>query len=87
MTSPSTNVLAERSGLAGFIQKSKMKDDGVGTIGLITKWFIRLITLVVAFDALGLLAVSQILHQRLMWLPNLIVALVVLQAAATPALA
>lgn len=74
----SFNVLAERSGLAGFIQKSNMKDDAAGTIGLIAKWFVRLITLVVAFDALGLLAVSEILHQLLMWLPNLVVALVVL---------
>lgn len=72
------NVLAERSGMAGFIEKSKMKGDAAGVLGLITNWFIRLITLVVAFDALGLLAVSQILHQLLMWLPNLVVALVVL---------
>lgn len=72
------NVLAERSGLAGFIQKSNMKDDAASTIGLIAKWFVRLIALVVAFDALGLLAVSEILHQLLMWLPNLVVALVVL---------
>lgn len=72
------NVLAERSGLAGFIQKSNMKDDAAGAIGIIAKWFVRLIALVVAFDALGLLAVSQILHQLLMWLPNLVVALVVL---------
>lgn len=72
------NVLAERSGLAGFIQKSNMRDDAAGTIGLIAKWFVRLIALVVAFDALGLLAVSEILHQLLMWLPNLVVALVVL---------
>lgn len=72
------NVLAESSGLAGFIQKSNMKDDAAGTIGLIAKWFVRLIALVVAFDALGLVAVSEILHQLLMWLPNLVVALVVL---------
>lgn len=72
------NVLAERSGLAGFIQKSNMKDDAAGAIGIIAKWFVRLIALVVAFDALGLLAVSEILHQLLMWLPNLVVALVVL---------
>ena len=72
------NVLAERSGLSGYIQKSNMKDDAAGTIGLIAKWFVRLIALVVAFNALGLLAVSQILHQLLMWLPNLVIALVVL---------
>lgn len=72
------NALAERSGLAGFIQKSNVKDDAAGTIGLIAKWFVRLITLVVAFDALGLVAVSEVLRQLLMWLPNLVVALVVL---------
>lgn len=72
------NVLAERSGVAGFIQKSNMRSDATGTMGVIVRWFVRLIALVVAFDALGLVAVSQILHQLLMWLPNLVVALVVL---------
>lgn len=72
------NVLAERAGLAGFIQKSNVQGDPAGAIGIIAKWFIRLIALVVAFDALGLLAVSTVLQQLLMWLPNLVVALVVL---------
>jgi len=72
------NAFAERAGLAGFIQKSNMQDDAAGAIGIIAKWFVRLIALVVAFDALGLVAVSQILQQLLMWLPNLVVALVVL---------
>lgn len=72
------NVFAERSGLAEFIHKSNMMKDAAGTIGYIAKWFVRLITLVVAFDALGLPAVSDILRQLLMWLPNLVVALVVL---------
>ena len=39
---------------------------------------IRLMTLVVAFDLLGLPAVSVVLQQLLLWLPNLVVALVVL---------
>lgn len=72
------NAFAERAGLAGFIQKSNMKDDAAGAIGMVAKWFVRLIALVVAFDALGLPAVSDILRQLLMWLPNLVVALVVL---------
>jgi hypothetical protein len=72
------NVLAERAGLAGFIEKSNMKGDAANAIGIVIKWFIRLMALVVAFDALGLPAVSNILHQLLMWLPNLVVALVVL---------
>ena len=72
------NVLAERAGLAGFIQKSNLQSDAAGTIGILARWFVRLIALVVAFDALGLVAVSAILQQLLMWLPNLVVALVVL---------
>jgi hypothetical protein len=52
--------------------------DSAGMIGLVAKWFIRLIALVVAFDALGLPAVSEVLQQLLLWLPNVVVALVVL---------
>jgi hypothetical protein len=47
-------------------------------IGLVVKWFVRLIALAVAFDALGLPAVSDVLRQLLLWLPNVVVALVVL---------
>jgi hypothetical protein len=72
------NDLAQRSGFAGFVQKTGVKDDASGVIASIVKWFVRLITLVVAFDMLGLPAVSSVLQQLLLWLPNLVVALVVL---------
>src|ERR687888_77635 len=39
---------------------------------------LSLIALVVAFDALGLPAVSDVLRRLLLWLPNLAVALVIL---------
>jgi hypothetical protein len=52
--------------------------DPAGMLGLVVKWFVRLIALVVAFDALGLPAVSDVLREFLMWMPNLVVALVVL---------
>lgn len=72
------NDLARRSGFADFVQKMGVKDDSSGVIANIVKWFVRLITLVVAFDTLGLPAVSNVLQQLLLWLPNLVVALVVL---------
>jgi hypothetical protein len=72
------NDLARRSGFAGFVQKMGVRDDSSGVIASIAKWCVRLITLVVAFDTLGLPAVSGVLNQLLLWLPNLIVALVVL---------
>ncbi len=70
--------LGRRSGFAGFVQSTGVETDASGFIALLTKWFIRLIALVVAFDALGLPAVSDVLRQLLLWLPNLVVALVVL---------
>jgi Conserved TM helix len=72
------NDLARRSGFADFVQKMGVRDDSAGVIASIVKWFVRLITLVVAFDMLGLPAVSSVLQQLLLWLPNLVVALVVL---------
>jgi len=72
------NHLAERSGFAGFVSKTGADTDSAGLIAGIVKWFVRLIALVVAFDALGLPAVSEVLRDLLLWLPNLVVALVVL---------
>lgn len=72
------NDLSDRSGLADFVRKMGAETDSSGMIGAIAKWFIRLIALVVAFDALGLTAVSDVLRQLLLWLPNVAVALVVL---------
>jgi hypothetical protein len=72
------NELAQRAGLSSFVDKSGVRADSSGFIAGVVKWFVRLVALVVAFDALGLPAVSGVLREFLMWLPNLIVALVVL---------
>lgn len=72
------NDLSQRAGLTDFINKMGVNTDAAGMIGLVVKWFVRLIALVVAFDALGLPAVSEVLRQLLLWLPNVVVALVVL---------
>ena len=75
------NVLAQRSGLAGFMHNMGLRTDPSGLLADIVKWFVRLIVLVVAFDALGLPAVSPMLQQFLLWIPNLVVAVVVLVIA------
>jgi hypothetical protein len=75
------NVLAQRSGFHAFIHNMGLRTDPSGLLVNIVKWFVRLIVLVVAFDALGLPAVSSILQQFLLWIPNLIVAVIVLVIA------
>jgi hypothetical protein len=72
------NELAQRAGIGGFIKNMGVHTDSAGFLATLVKWFVRLIVLVTAFDALGLPAVSQVLQQILLWLPNLVVALVVL---------
>src|SRR3569623_33371 len=69
---------ARRSGFADFVDKMNVGVDSAGMIGLVVKWFVRLIAMVVAFDALGLPTVSDMLRSFLMWMPNVVVALVVL---------
>ena len=72
------NDLAQRAGLTGFVQQMGLHTDAAGFVALIAKWFVRMIVLVSAFDALGLPAVSQVLQQLLLWLPNLVVAIIAL---------
>ncbi|MBS0240392.1 MAG: small-conductance mechanosensitive ion channel [Proteobacteria bacterium] len=72
------NEMSERSGFAGFVRNTGVQNDSAGFVADIAKWFVRLIALVVAFDALGLPAVSDVLRQLLLWLPNLVVAIAVL---------
>jgi len=72
------NGFADRAGLADFVRKTGSRSDPAGVLTLTVRWFVRLIVLVVAFDALGLPAVSDILRGFVMWVPNLVVAMVVL---------
>ena len=72
------NELSQRSGFTAFVRNIGVQTDPAGFLGLVAKWFMRLIVLVVAFDALGLPAVSDVLRQLLLWLPNLAVGIVVL---------
>jgi hypothetical protein len=72
------NDMAQRAGLVDFVRNTGIHTDASGLLADVVKWFVRLMVLVVAFDALGLPAVSQVLQQLLLWIPNLVVAMVVL---------
>jgi mechanosensitive ion channel-like protein len=70
--------LMQRSGLADFMSKMGTGVDSVGIVAGVVKWIVRVVVLLVAFDALGLPAVSDVMRQLLLWLPNLVVAIFVL---------
>jgi hypothetical protein len=70
--------LMQRSGLADFMNKMGTGIDSVGIVAGVVKWIIRIVVLLVAFDVLGLPAVSDVMRQFLLWLPNLVVAIFIL---------
>lgn len=70
--------LMQKSGLADFMNKMGTGIDSVGIVAGIVKWIVRIVVLLVAFDTLGLPAVSDVMRQLLLWLPNLVVAIFVL---------
>lgn len=76
------NEAAQRTGISDLVQRMDPMSDTAGIIGSVVKWLVRLVVLLVAFDLLGLPAVSDVLRQFLLWLPNLIVALAILFIAA-----
>jgi Conserved TM helix len=70
--------LSDRIGLTRFEQRMGVHMDAAGILGRVVYWFILLIFLVPAADALGLTAVSNILNTLVTFLPNVFVAILVL---------
>ena len=70
--------VSDRVGLTRFEQRMGIKMDTAGILGRIVYWFILLIFLVAAADALGVPAVSNILNTLVAYIPNVFVAILVL---------
>ena len=68
---------AESTGISGFIQRSGSSWSASEIVAEIVKWFIRLLAIQAAASILGLTQISQIVNAILLWLPNLVVAIVI----------
>ncbi len=71
-------VLTERAGVDGFLQQGGAKTDTVDILGLLIYWLVILAALVVAFNGLGLTHVTDLLGKVTLFIPNVIVAVLVL---------
>lgn len=69
---------ANRVGLTNLEQRMGVRLDPAATLGKIVYWFVFLIFLVPAVDALGLTTVSNLLGQIVAYVPNVFVAVLVL---------
>lgn len=71
----------EKIGTHKFFEKGGIKMDFAGWVGIFTKWFLILVFLLAATDILQLTDVSIFLRSVLSYIPNVIVAVVVLAVA------
>jgi small-conductance mechanosensitive channel len=70
--------LSERTGFSRLSQNMGIRMDAAGLLGKIVYWFLFLIFLVAAADALGIAAISNVLNMIVGYLPNVFAAVLVL---------
>jgi len=70
--------LFEKAGVKAFLGRAEAKFMVSGFLGWITKWFVILIFLTAAVNALGLAQVSNFFTQILGYMPNLVAAIAIL---------
>ncbi len=72
------HVLTERAGIDGFLQQGGTEKDTTDLVGSLAYGLVLLISLIVAFNSLGLTQVTDLLGRVLLFVPRILVALVVL---------
>ncbi len=71
-------VLAEKAGIDGFLKKGGVKQTSTDLLALLVYWLVMLVALLVAVQYLELDAASQLLNDVLLFIPNIIVAVIVI---------
>src|SRR5207247_7515674 len=59
------DAMADRAGVTAFLRRAQVKADAAGVIAGVAKWYIRLIFVLMAANAVGLTAVGTVVHQVL----------------------
>lgn len=72
------NVLTERAGIDGFLQQGGVKTDTVGILGILVYWLLIFAALVVAFNALSLGHVTDLMVRVALFIPRVIAAVLIL---------
>ena len=76
------NVVTERAGMDGFLRNGGIRADTTALLALLAYWGVILAALVVAFNTLGLVYVTDVLTRLLAFVPRLMVALLILALGA-----
>jgi hypothetical protein len=72
------NVLTERAGMDAFLRNGGIRADTTDVLALLCYWLVILAALIIAFNSLGLVYVTDLLGRVVLFVPKLMVALVIL---------
>ena len=72
------DTVADRVGVNGFLQQSGTKLRSSDILGEVVKWVVRLVFIEMAAEQLGMPQISLIINQILGFIPNILVAVVIL---------
>jgi len=78
LTAVKFDDLAARVGLQGFLDKGGIKQTSSGMLASLAYWGIMFIVLITFFNSLGLEVVSDLLNQVVLYIPNIIIAMLLL---------
>ncbi|MDP2961938.1 MAG: hypothetical protein Q8N54_04210 [Sulfurimicrobium sp.] len=70
--------LAQKTGVEEFLQHGDMQITFSGIISVVSYWLVLLIVLVTVSSSLGLTAVADLFHRVALFLPNIIVAVLII---------
>ncbi len=71
------NVITEKGGVDKFLNDGGVKKSSIEIIGTLFYWLIMLIVILAAFNSLGLSVASELFNQIILFIPNIIVAVLV----------
>ena len=72
----------ERGGIKQFFDRAQTSETPVTVLGILVFWFVFIIAITMAADALGIQQVSQVLGQLIAYIPSIIAAILILVLAA-----
>ena len=72
------HILTQRAGLDGFLRDGGVRADTTEIMALMVYWLVVLGALVIAFNSLGLVYVTDLLGRVILFVPKVLVALLVL---------
>lgn len=72
------NYLTEKSGIEKFLEKGGVRVSSIDLIGTLIYWIIMLVVILATLNSLQLTAASTLFNQIMLYIPNIIVAILIL---------